>query len=266
MKKSQILLSILTLISFTSLSQVVSYNEDFQNGLPLDYTIVDNDGLTVNPSVSDFSSAWHAFVDPMDPLDTIVGSTSYFEPAGQADRWLITPAITLGTFGNILYWEAMSQDASYPDGYKVLISTTTADIASFSDTVFSITGELAEWTSREVNLSDEGYNNQTVFLAFVNRTTDGFKLYLDDIKVEIEDPVALIEKNKKSFIVYPNPATNLLNVDGEGIIQLQLIDLTGRVLATTNNNYLDVKDLNSGEYLIRVESISGIQIVTFQKN
>ena len=90
-----------------SIAQTEVYNEDFQSGIPVDFTIVDNDGLTPDASVAEYTDAWIHLVDPDDTAqtDSVMGSTSYFSPTGQADRWMITPAITLGSFGNTLFWE-----------------------------------------------------------------------------------------------------------------------------------------------------------------
>ena len=89
-------------MTFVSSAQTQVYYEDFDNGLPLSYTIIDNDGFTPNAATADFADAWIALPDPLDSTDTIVGSTSFFDPTGTADRWLITPQITLGAFGNTI--------------------------------------------------------------------------------------------------------------------------------------------------------------------
>jgi len=175
------LIAIALLIGTQAMGQIEIYNEDFQSGLPVDYLIVDNDGLTPDPQVIDFADAWIELVDPDNAADTIMGSTSFFDPVGQADRWLITPAITLGAYGNFLYWEAKSHDPSFPDGYYVMASSTDTQISSFTDTLVIISAELEDWTSREVNLSEKLLDGQTIYIAFVNRTDDGFKLYVDDI-------------------------------------------------------------------------------------
>lgn len=242
------------------IAQTEVYNEDFQSGLPVAYTIVDNDGLTPDASVSDFAPAWHALVDPDDAsqMDTVVGSTSFFSPAGRADRWLITPAITLGAYGNILYWEARSHDPSYLDGYDVYISTTDTQLSSFTDTLTMVILENATWTSRSVNMSEAGYNNQTVHLAFVNRTNDGFKLYLDDIRVVIEDPVGIEEASMVSLSVYPNPSSDLIKVQADQLVtELKLISFDGKMVMTTDQSELNVSGFNPGVYQLMITTEAG---------
>lgn len=233
-------------------AQTIVYSEDFQNGLPLSYTIVDNDMQTPDVSTADFADAWIELADPDNPSDTIVGSTSFFSPIGRADRWLITPPINLGAYGNILSWEAKSHDASYLDGYDVYISTTDADLNSFSDTIGVVSFENATWTSREINLSDEGYNNQTVFIAFVNRTYDGFKLYLDDIQMIIEDPVKLDEFNLDVVELYPNPSEGILNITCDESALISISTMTGTMVYRSKGALHDLSGLKGGLYVIEV--------------
>lgn len=243
----------LGLISTNAMAQTQIYNEDFQNGLPASYTIVDNDGFTPDASVIDFADAWISLADPTNPSDSIVGSTSFFSPVGQADRWLITPAITLGAYGNSLFWDAKSHDPSFPDGYMVLASRTDTALASFTDTVYSIDSELADWTYREASLSDAGLDNETVHIAFVNRTDDGFKLYLDSISIFKEDPAGL--SNLEPFVVgiHPNPTNGKVNINGDFDL-VRIYSTAGQLIIETSNNTIDLSNYNSGVYLISVQN------------
>lgn len=243
------------LLAFTFLAVTVSvsaqtqvYLEDFQAGIPASYTLVDNDGLTPNAAAADFADAWISLPDPLDSTDTIVGSTSYFEPEGTADRWLITPQISLGAFGNFLYWESRSQDASYPDGYYVMASKTDTQLSSFTDTLFFIGGALTTWTSHSVNLSDFGLDGEQVHIAFVNRTYDGFKLYIDSISAFIEDPVGIDELNGLEIQMYPNPATDRVYFN-EALDVINVFSMSGEhVLLKENATSIDVVNLPVGIY------------------
>lgn len=251
------IISIFCLAAFQSVnSQVEIFNEDFQTGLPITFTIVDNDGLTPHSSISEFGNAWISLVDPANTSDTIVGSTSYFDPAGTADRWLITPAITLGSYGNFLFWEAKSHDPSYPDSYKVFISTTDTQLSSFTDTLASIISEISDWNDRSINLSELGFNDQTVYIAFVNQTEDGFKLYIDDIRVEKENTSSINKVNQDEFSVYPNPVTNILHVKGfENLLRVRIISSEGKViLESTGFSEINVSDLQHSVFIIEIES------------
>jgi hypothetical protein len=232
--------------------QTVVLSTDFQQGIPTNYTLVDNDGNTPDPLVAEYTSAWITVVDPENALDTVAASTSFFTTMDSASRWMITPPLALGAFGNYIEWNAKSQDPSYPDDYLVLVSTTDDQLASFTDTIGYIKEENFEWTNREVNLFTEGYHDQTIYVAFVNRSLDGYKLYMDDIEVRKDDPVGLHESSPISFVVYPNPSSDMIFVSGsQKLEKMELLDLNGMLLETTATSYMNVQALPTGMYLIR---------------
>ncbi|MDC0100311.1 T9SS type A sorting domain-containing protein [Crocinitomicaceae bacterium] len=248
-------ISILALgvISINVSAQTQVYGEDFQNGLPVNYTIFDNDGFTPDASVIEFADAWISLTDPVDSTDSIVGSTSFFDPVGQADRWLITPSIVLGSYGNSIFWDAKSHDPSFPDDYMVLASKTDAQIASFTDTLLNISDESAEWNYHELNLSEAGLDGETVHIAFVNRTNDGFKLYLDSISVWKEDPVGLSSLVTFEVNVYPNPTNGKVNIGGDFDF-VTVYSSTGAFVFESISNLIDLSSFDSGIYLFRVQS------------
>ena len=189
----------LLLCGFHVCGQAVIYSTGFQNGIPNDFTLINNDLNIPATQVSEFDAAWICVSDPENPMDSIAASTSYFNVPDTADRWMITPSLALGSFGNKFYWNAKSQDASFPDDYYVLVSVTDNSPESFLDTVGYIEGENFEWTERSIDLSDLGYDNQSIFVAFVLRTYDGFKLYIDDIEAVKEDETGIDENGLPFF-------------------------------------------------------------------
>lgn len=240
--------------SFQGNSQTQVYVEDFENGIPGTYTIVDNDGLTPNATTADFADAWISLPDPLDSLDTILGSTSYFEPTGTADRWLITPQITLGAFGNSVSWDSRSHDASFPDGYYVLVSTTDTQLSSFTDTVFFAGEALSTWSVNTANLSDHGLDGQQVHIAFVNRTYNGFKLYLDSISVTVDDPANVTELNDDFIQMSPNPATDVVYFNGT-MEEVRIYNMNGQLIEQFENvTKMSVTNLIQGMYHVEIIS------------
>lgn len=165
-------------------SQII-FSEDFQAGIPGTWTIIDNDGLPVHANVSQFTSAWIGAEDFDNAGDTVAMSTSWYDPAGTSDDWLISPSIALTT-NNTLAWQEEAQDAAYPDGYEVRISTTTPTIAGFMANPALLTVAAASgavWLPQSVDLQAAGYSNQNVYLAWRNNSTDQFVLMIDDIVI-----------------------------------------------------------------------------------
>jgi hypothetical protein len=252
-------LFILTLFfSITIWTQTDILLTDFQSGIPSNYSILDNDGLVPDTQVLEYTSAWIVVPDPENTLDSVASSTSFFSPAGAADRWLITPALPLGAYGNIIEWQGKSKDASYPDDYLVMVSTTDAALTSFIDTIGYIIEENFEWTTRSVNLSSKGYNNQTIYVAFRNITEDGFKLFIDDVHVWIEDPASIEEISTATISIFPNPVKDILNIKSNSLIEnVLLTDLNGNVLMCSNTSTLDLSKLNPGFYRLNVKTSQG---------
>lgn len=264
-KLSFTLFSIVSTISF---AQVDLLNTDFQSGIPASYSIVDNDGLTPDSQVSEYTSAWISVQDPENALDTVATSTSYFSPIGTANRWLITPSVALGAYGNFIEWNGKSQDASYPDNYLVLLSTTDTQVSSFTDTLIHVWPENAEWTNRQIDLSLNGYNDQTVYIAFVNVTENGFKLYIDDIHIWKEDPVGISEiAHEIRANVYPNPTSGLITVESdEQIERIVLMSSNGVTLAKTTEKTIDLASFPSGVYFLNILTGQGVITKKILKN
>lgn len=236
-------------------AQTPLLSTDFQNGIPSNYTLLNLDAQAPNPQVLEFANGWITTPDPENNADTVAAVSSYFENADTANRWLITPALTLGSFGNFIHWEAKSHDPSYPDDYLILVSTTTNDPTAFTDTIGSIEEENFEWTFREVNLSNAGYNDSTIYIAFVLRTYDGFKLYLDDIEVRKDDPVGIDENPTIAFDVYPNPSQDLINIQvSQDFQSLELKSTSGQLLRTSDQSLMYINDLEAGPYFLTVYS------------
>jgi hypothetical protein len=236
-------------------AQTPILSTDFQTGIPSNYTLLNLDAQAPHPQVLEFASGWITTPDPENSADTVAAVSSYFENADTADRWLITPALTLGSFGNFIHWEAKSHDPSYPDDYLVLVSTTTNDTAAFTDTIGSVQEENFEWTFREVNLSTAGYNDSTIYIAFVLRTYDGFKLYLDDIEVRKEDPVGFAEHPTFTFEVYPNPSNDVINIQvSQDFQRLELTSPSGILIRTSEESSMNINDLKPGPYFLTIYS------------
>lgn len=254
-----IIFSAITSLGF---SQTTILLDDFQAGIPVNYTLLNNDGFTPDATVSEYTSAWIVKTDPEDVSNQVASATSYFDPIGRADRWLITPQLNLGVFGNYVSWQAKSHDASYPEDYYVLCSTSGTAMEDFTDTLAIIGDESEYWTTHQINLSEEGYDNASIHLAFVLRTYDGFKLYVDSIHVWKEDPVGILELTSTStFSVFPNPTVDKVTISTkEEVIRVRLTDFNGIEMLQTTEHTLDLSRFASGIYFIEVQTSMGSSV------
>lgn len=244
--------------------QSVLLNESFDSGIPPTWEIIDQDGNT--PVESVFDTAWVTLEDFGSSGDSVAASTSYYTPAGTAEDYLITPALPLGGFGNILTWEAKSIDASYPESYVVLLSSTDQNTSSFTDTILDVDQETSYWQSYKINLEDLGYVNQTVYLAFVNNTNDGYGMMLNNIKLTANDASDIKGVENSYLKVYPNPVKTsewlyLSNLGKDVFNKVELHHMNGQHVASlkvTKDNTVRVPEITPGAYFITIETAQKI--------
>jgi len=250
-----IVLITLLILGFNGFAQTTLLNENFDNGIPNTWTVIDEDGNTPNAAVSEFTSAWIGYTTS---FDTCAASTSYYtDSLGSSQDYLITPALNVLTFGNMLSWDAKSFDGSYPDGYVVLISTTDTNPSSFTDTLKVVTEEFPYWRHYSYDLASKGYTNQTIYVAFKNITTNGFILGVDNVIVTADDPANVTEQTFQ-FSVYPNPATDILNIKTDNFISAELYNLNGQILLESNQKTLSINELSKGIYILKVTTSNGV--------
>lgn len=58
--------------------------------------------------------------------------------------------------------------------------------------------------------------------------------------------------------VYPNPTANRIYIQGENILQAELFDLRGRKVKTTNQKQIDLSDMGSGSFILKVTTNKNI--------
>lgn len=255
--KHFILSAAVTALSITAFGQTIIINEDFENGIPSSWTVINKDGLTSNASVSEYTEAWIGTTDPFDTNSSpnhCASATSFFTTTGNANRWLISPAITLADFGNILEFKAASFEPSFPDNYVIKIGTDVNNPDGFTSLVTYL-AEAPYWSNHSLNFDTLGYNNQTIHIAFVLTSDNGHKLFLDDISFRVEDPVSTKEiKAGISVNIYPNPTTDILNISVNGDqLKKEIYSLAGQKLIQTTENAVNVQHLRPGIYLVKVE-------------
>lgn len=75
-----------------------------------------------------------------------------------------------------------------------------------------------------------------------------------------------VETEKSGFMIYPNPASNQVNIESEmPINSIKLIDLDGNIVAketglVTNHNKIDISNLPNGSYTVIVNTVAGMTI------
>jgi hypothetical protein len=248
-------------ISALTFSQTTLLDESFTSGIPATWSTINADDHT--PGVTDFSDAWIGYTTV---FDTCAASTSYYLDSNgdedtdlEASDYLVTPKISLLSFGNLLTWDAKSLDGSFPDGYEVLISTTDSLATSFTTVLKTVDSETPYWTSYSINLmtAGTGYTNQDVYIAFRNKTKAGYVLQIDNVKITGDDP-ASVGQNEIEFSIYPNPVANILTVEINQFESLEIYNTQGQLLLTSSNKVNNLAYLPKGVYIASVKTTQGI--------
>lgn len=239
MKEGMLVLSMVIPVC-ASLAQAgipASFHCDFNNGIPENIRLIDNDG---NEPSSDVAA--YGFVIGKPWIDVrsdeshvrCAASTSWYKTAAESDDWMILPKVKVVSSDVSLSWEARAHDNVLSDGYNVFISDSGDEIADFKKNgpLFSCDAEKSEWTCHTVSLAD--YVGKEVTIAFVNNSRDKALLYIDNIAVEEATAMSL-----SRFV------PSLLTVG-------ETLSLEGTV---TNNTETDIKGIGL------VFSISGHEYV-----
>ncbi|MBR4135186.1 MAG: choice-of-anchor J domain-containing protein [Bacteroidales bacterium] len=248
MKKVFTLFVALFVMAFCAKAQVL-LQEGFEGSdIPTGWITIDNDGdgyewYVLNNSQSS-SGGFNVHSG-----EGHITSASYQSVALTPDNWLITPAVTLPATSSLSFWVA-GQDANWAaEYYSVLLSTTGTAVSDFTVelTNGTCTGDMTE---QVVDLTP--YAGQTVYIAFRHyNITDMFRINLDD--VVITNTTGLTNHNAAEFSIYPNPATDVLTVVGEGVAEIY--NAIGQLVLSNEvngNAQLNVSDLESGVYFVRM--------------
>ncbi|MBI9067881.1 MAG: T9SS type A sorting domain-containing protein [Salinivirgaceae bacterium] len=156
----------------------VYFYEDFNQGIPDSFKLFNLDKAT--PAIADFNAAWITAEFPGGII--AAASTSYYEPADQANDWMVTEEIVIQKSA-YLYWDAKVLNPVYADGYQVWVSTTGFNPEDFKIMVFEINEESYELTNRFLNLADYGFGDEPIYVAFRNNSNAKYILTIDNISL-----------------------------------------------------------------------------------
>ncbi len=201
---------------------------------------------------------------------------NYNLPAGSTSDMMLPPMDMTAnpTMTNMTFDVAYIQYAAELDKLEVKVSTNcgstwttlyTKSGATLATGPLSTTGFTptlpSQWRNETVNLSSVASSNK-VFVKFVATSAYGNNLYVDNINMAAS---SLSDNEVSTLQVYPNPATDVLNVNFDakgGNYTITVNDLTGRVASTTvitdaNGTQaiaVPVSTLANGNYLVTVSN------------
>lgn len=125
---------------------------------------------------------------------------------------------------------------------------------------------------RPFSVSLAQYSGQTIYIAFLHDDIDDNLISVDDILVMGTDPNSITEnKLDVGLSVYPNPASDVLNVKFElasaGKVSVELFDMAGQLVRTESfgtpgigvqSRPVSVNGLASGMYHLKLQTEQGV--------
>ncbi|WP_299677901.1 T9SS type A sorting domain-containing protein [uncultured Dokdonia sp.] len=173
------------------------------------------------------------------------------------------------------------------------VSTFDGGTSSFHNTGGTIASGatvIAEYTDGSpllIRASNVGpANTRRVFINFYppsidarddfwNTTSDGARIMRNSLIWAINGEVLSTDDNELGIdlSIYPNPAQNELNItntSGVSIEKTQIIDMVGRIVTTMDpsnavNRTIDISNLTTGIYFLRLESTDASSVIKFIK-
>ena len=252
MKKIQLLFVGLAFVASAALNAQPIFSEDFNGATPLsNWTLINNDGLTPHPNVNVITNAWVVLTGTGG--DNFAASTSWYSPAGTADDYMISPAITL-TSNNYLFYDEAAPDANFADDYEVRISTTTPTIAGLNanPVLYTTATPPQTFSNRQIDLS--AYAGQTVYLAWRNKANDEYLMFIDNIEVKevINNDARVASVNIDNSYQVGSTITVSGIVENTGLNNLNAVNVNwstdGGTTVNTNTLNLNIPSFSTGAF------------------
>ncbi len=241
----------------------------------VDLPITFQDTATVNYALADFGGNVSSIVqDPTDP-NNLVGKAI---KTGGAELWAGTsnggsglanpiPFSAGNTKMTVRVW---SPDAGTPIRLKVEKATDpTISVETEANTTMA-----GQWETLEFNFSNQApgtaainlantYNKVSIFFNFgTTGAMAGEKTYYwDDVKFGGLVSVKNLEASEGGIHIFPNPAADVCRIEfsefSNDPVQLSVLDASGKLVKAftiaQQNTVLDLQELNSGMYYLRIE-------------
>ncbi len=153
---------------------------------------------------------------------------------------------------------------------------------------YNITKELA--TNGEIHLSatevyhggyvwvntiaEEGYEVDEIFVNGVSQGS-GSSLMIPNItenkivEVLFSEVLSITNNTLNDLIIYPNPVQNIITLDGWNNypLTIELIDISGKIILRKEilSNELDLSNIKTGIYILKVKNNAGIETYKIMK-
>lgn len=224
---------------------------DFNDGI-MHLNLIDADGDGYN---WDIRQNWS---NPENPYSATSASIDDYDVPLFPENYMVTP---YKLDCEQIVFKACVQDASHPaEHLGVAVSTTTGDSADEFTIVWDVdmtAKQVGNWYLFDVDLRE--FQGQDIYVAIVHyNCTNQFMVNVDDILLNrVYDNVS--ENAITSFVVYPNPASDMVKIDSEVVVnQYDIYNVAGEMVYSAKvgekSFEINVSELPAGTYVINVIS------------
>ena len=199
--------------------------------------------LTVNPGSSVSISSGSSI--NLDGLEIAPADTYVISGANEVSR-----SITAATAGGNNSVLRVYSTSALLSGFTGTLTFSYLDEElngiNEGDLVMELQADDDSWTTY-VGALDPANNTvsytftEAVSFKAVTASASGASLTVEDIL-----------QPRSGISVYPNPTANRIYIQGENVLQAELFDLRGRKVKATTQNQLDLSDITSGSFILKV--------------
>ena len=160
-----------------------------------------------------------------------------------------------GTGTTAIYTQSVGAITIANAGDPIIVTITgTVPVTNASQYTFAMDMTL------DVNASS-GYTGGEAFQS--GTSVDPIDV---DFEVDIVAATSIDEINGSTTSVYPNPATNVLNISTNEVIKsIEIYCVNGALVKTVSTKTIDISDLNNGMYILSVLTEEGVSQTRFIK-
>ncbi|MDL2290279.1 leucine-rich repeat protein [Paludibacteraceae bacterium OttesenSCG-928-F17] len=190
----------------------------------------------------------------------------------------ITDAIGIAVTGKTTYPAPVAEDATEvkdisftanwqasltPETYK--LSVYTKDEDSNKEQIEGSPFTVIETSEKITGLTPETKYFYTVQAVKMISSDKIESLVSDEIEVTTSGTVGFYGDKFNTFIVYPNPAKDIVNIENANVQKATIYDLSGKFIKEAfNANQIDIKGIEAGSYILHIETPEGNGSVKLQ--
>ena len=167
---------------------------------------------------------------------------------------------------------SFTTDPAYTDMFIMqMLTIETGTTVTDTSTCNNNTDHIA-WTFEGGNPGTSTENTVAVTYATAGSYTTTLVAYNSDetrtdtvtLSVTVTDPVAVEENAISEISVYPNPTSSIINIAAEGMQNITIIDMTGRVVMSkdVNSNFetISAEGFAKANYMVRITTADGVVV------